>query len=146
MTPAEKFVEALQTNMDAMYEQRLHLWMLMFAMEWKISESTVHKYMPVRKRVYPSKEEVTNLIAQWKTDQEIRVMYKLTEKQLKALVIKTRLWKPYEKKEKPVERELHKGKWDRSVPKPYWEDIWEIHTMWPAKFIKFNTPLWSIEK
>jgi len=25
MTPAEKFVEALQTNMDAMYDQRLHL-------------------------------------------------------------------------------------------------------------------------
>jgi hypothetical protein len=40
------------------------------------------------------------------------------------------------------ERVLNTWKWDRSIPKPYWEDIWEVHTMWPAKFIKFNTPLW----
>ena len=41
------------------------------------------------------------------------------------------------------ERVLNTWKWDRSEPKPYWENIWEVHTpMWPAKFIKFNTPLW----
>lgn len=44
------------------------------------------------------------------------------------------------------ERVLKTWKWDRSIPKPYWEDIWEVHTMWPAKFIKFNTPLWIPEE
>lgn len=41
------------------------------------------------------------------------------------------------------ERVLNTGKWDRSEPEPHWKNFWEIHEkMWPAKFIKFNTPLW----
>ena len=44
------------------------------------------------------------------------------------------------------ERVLNTGKCDRSEPKAYWENIWEVHTMWPAKFIKFNTPLWIPEE
>lgn len=43
------------------------------------------------------------------------------------------------------ERVLNTWKWDRSEPKPHWENFWEIHRMWPAKFIKFNTPLWIPE-
>lgn len=175
MTPAEKFVEALQNDIDTMYDQRLDLWITLFAQEWNISEQTVYAYMPVRKRVYPSKEEVNRLIAEWKTDQEIRKMYKLTVTQLKALVIKERRAKLTldqrkeikESKESNsvlakkykvtlhtieqvkgyitkinVERTLNIGKWDRSEKEPYWKNIWEVHTMWPAKFIQFNTPLW----
>lgn len=45
------------------------------------------------------------------------------------------------------ERVLNTWKWDRSEPEPHWKNFWEIHEkMWPAKFIKFNTPLWLPEE
>ena len=181
MTPAKKFVEALTNNSNAMYESRLFLWIKLFAKEWNVSEQTVHKYMPAKIRTYPTWDELRELLDQWKSDIEIRQIYKLTPKQFKAIVTKKKhsilteeqkelirkskdlpenLAKEYNVSRTTIdhliwfriknpseERVLNTGKWDRSEPDPYWKNIWEVHTpMWPAKFIKFNTPLWIHEE
>lgn len=179
MTPTQIFIEALQKDSDWMYNDRFLLWTGEFASKWKISSVTVQKYMKVKKRTYPSKEEIKILRDEWKDDMEIRKLHNITQKQLKALSLKkpsdvlTKEQKKEikESKDSPeslakkynvarsmidqvrgfqikisTERILNTGKWDRSEKEPYWKNIWEVHTMWPAKFIKFNTPLWIPEE
>lgn len=116
--------------------------------EWKtnVEIKTILKISMYRVISLSSKEPRQQLTDEQK--REIRESNDTTEnlarqyKTMKSIVDELRRFK----KVGLEERVLNTGKWDRSIPKPYWEDIWEVHTMWPAKFIKFNTPLWIREE
>ena len=116
--------------------------------EWKtnVEIKTILKISMYRVISLSSKEPRQQLTDEQK--REIRESNDTTEnlarqyKTMKSIVDELRRFK----KVGLEERVLNTGKWDRSEPKAYWENIWEVHTMWPAKFIKFNTPLWIHEE
>lgn len=171
------FIKALEDDEEGMYRERKEIWYENFRAKYWVSWSAITRHMPMRKRVYPTKDEIKVMRANQMTDLQIMIIHNLTQNQLKVLSEKEPHAKltPVQKKEiresddtpenlmrrynvtrttidhirwysvkiEPRERILNKGKWDRSEPKPYWENVWEIKsTLWPAKFIQFNTPLW----
>lgn len=179
MKISQKFIDALQEDTEWMYKERMVIWTNKFSEKWGISAVTMRKYMPNRKRTYPTKDEIQALRDEWKTDLEIQEIFFITKNQLWSLSRKEPRHQLTDEQKREIkesndtsenlarqyntmksivdelrrfkkvgleERVLNTWKWDRSIPKPYWEDIWEVHTMWPAKFIKFNTPLWIPEE